>query len=330
MSHHNPKASRLAACVLMTLPTLSSYAWADQETWRLVAPRRCFFGGEKALLTIESAEGFEPSGHVAWSLEDGGRVLDRGMTRVSEVSASKEAGVDRRQVAIPLPTVREGIIRRVEWRMTTPDGGLLLRHEIWLYPREAFPSHDRWWETDPIHVFDPLGQTVALLESQGVPVRPLRNLAAIDPSSPGVVLVGQGVSLVEHPILAEALTNAARDGVQLLCLAPSEGDWQIEFGDATLDLTLRSKLALTRYDKRFDPLSVASPLQLVAHRGQVVLRCGRGQWSWLDLKYEKSAGRLLVCGLDFLDGWENSPVPRHLLSGMLKQLATNASDKETE
>lgn len=329
MIQHTPTVSRWIACLLTGWLALPSSAFAAQENWRLVAPRACFFGGEQAELTIELADGLELPDRIAWSLEADSRVLDRGTSRAQVAPPSAGNDADRRRVAIPLPAVTEGVVLRVEGKFTTPDGGSL-SHTIWVYPRQAFPTHDRWWEANPIHVLDPSGNTTALLESQGLPFRPLRGLAAIDPNSPGVVLVGQGVSLVEHPGLAGALIEAARNGAHVLCLAPHDGDWSMDFQDATPELTLRSAGALTQYDKRFDPLGVACPLKLVAHRDQVVLRCGEGPWSWLDLNFEESAGRLLVCGLDLCGGWEDAPVPRHLLSGMLKQLATNASHKELE
>lgn len=334
MTVSNVVTIRMFACLIASYLSVVS-CWAKSDSIEIIEPRSCFFGNGLAMLTFTSDETPEQIKRVKWAMRDENRVLDRGMTPVKSLRLADDGGPKKYEVAIPLPPVREDIQRRVEIEISTMAGDTL-RHSIWLFPRKAFSEHNRWWETTPIRLFDPVGKTSALLGSQGIPSQALRSLTGIEENKAGVLLIGQGISLREHPRLIESLTRAASSGRRILCLAPNEGDWPISFDDTkvgfTPDFSLQSLGFLNRYNKHYDLIEIAAPLGLTTHHGRVVVRFGEGHWAWLQLRYSQANqvndGHLLVCSLDLIKQWDDSPVPRHLLASMLKHLATNVSHKE--
>jgi hypothetical protein len=91
-------------------------------------------------------------------------------------------------------------------------------------------------------------------------------------------------------------------------------------------ISLRGTGVIHRLDKRLDAAGwlldgkvAVSGVSLKGDQRQVLAVVGRdGEWPWVEIDYPAPAGKLVVCGFDFLGKWDAGPTPRYLFARLLE------------
>jgi hypothetical protein len=275
---------------------------------------------------------------VTWRLIAEARTLMSGSGKVSRDSKDL---IPVYEMAIPLPPLKPGVTQElsVEIVHIRAVGTDAVQYPIYVFSREPFAARERWLKRLRIKLFDPEGGTADLFDAENIPYNRLLDLAAIEAVDNGVLLVGEDVSWAEQRLLPESLLQAAQRGVTVLCLAPSEGELPLPFGEIRAN-GLPSRLVFGRadflrgFDKRFDLLPGRSRLSIVPLRDRMALRADddEGEWTWTDIRYptENREGRLALCTWGIVSQWEVSPVYRYLLADILQDLHDESLPEEAK
>jgi hypothetical protein len=275
---------------------------AAQEAPRFIEPWGALFAEERAIFHVQT--GGLP---VGWSLSLSGAVVARGETPAID------------QV---FPPLRDSVV--VEGVLTAENSQGHSTKPIWLFSRKpGFPAIEK------LRVFDPVGSTATLLESNGIPFQPVAAIDALEGSTNGVLIVGSGISTDENKGLAPALCGAAARGMRILWLTPAAGRMGLPGGEEgpLPAVDYRDESFIPAMDKRLHAedwrgrKAVASSFRLVGDRRMVEMEwsAGGGGWCWMDARWH-GGGRLVVCGLSIVESWEDNPAPRYLLARWLAEL----------
>lgn len=355
MRRNTPHLLLFAALAVFAVCSLPIRTSAQQQTekprriWFLDSPR-CYLAGKKASLLFSLSKVQEPQEEAAseeietsWSLVAYGRTLARGNGKpTSIIGTDGSINSSIMVAAIQLPTLNENVTLAAELQISWSEDGQAYRDKraITIYSDDPFSSKQRLFEQADIQLFDPVGNTAERLDAHEIPYSVLSNLSAIESTNKGIVLVGEGISFQKQKQLAETLLLAAQRGLQVLCLAPSEGDFPLAIEDAKQlirprRLVLESRSFVRRYDKHFDILPDPPLFTLAARRDHVVISAENVQhgWSWLSMDFEPvqpewPTGRLLLCGSRIIARWEIGPVPRYLFIHLLQELTESSFTEE--
>lgn len=267
---------------------------------------------------------------LGWSLVSQQRTLARG-----EIPFTiKSSGLVDVSVPIMLPPVKPNVILQSDLMISLYGGDLPAntiadRRPLWIYPRDAFADRSAWLRSLEIVLFDPAGNTAAVLDRSAIAYRRISRPQDLD-SAGAVAIVGEGVSIRDHTDLAKAAFAAARRGIFVLWLSPAQGHFTLPMAgehDSPLvtSMAFRDVGVVKELDKRLDSESwagasrTARTLTLSSRQDEVVVEVAtaEGQWSWLQVHYAPS-GTLVLCGLPLIDRWEESPTPRFLLLRILE------------
>ena len=241
--------------------------------------------------------------------------------------------------------MKEGVIIAARLSVDLYAGGggrSVAGHErrLWIFPEDPFALQTEWLEGLEIALFDPEGDTAERFEAAKIPLKRVHNVAALETTAGGVLIIGEGVSLDEHRSLPEEMMRTAAGGVPVVCLALSSGELPMP-GTAGADLPVPARVvlgrqdAITTLDKRLDAAAwppdgevVASTLSITSKRYRVVGEVGEAKdgWSWIEVRYPKPGATLLICGFSVVEHWDAGPAPRYLLARMLEHVAQRKSE----
>jgi len=309
---------------------------AEQVT---VSPNEAFsnvFGGREVTLNyaITSPEQFR--GRLGWSLSVEQRTIARG--EVAIIAGAGRPG--HTAVRLRVPEVKEGVVIAARLSVDVHAGGggrSVAGHQrrLWIFPEDPFALQTEWLEELEITLFDPEGDTAERFEEAEIPFKQVHNVAALESTARGVLIVGEGVSLEEQRSLPEVMIRTAAGGVPVVCLALASGELPMP-GTAGADLpvpervVLRRQDAITTLDKRLDAEAwppdgkvVAGTLSITSQRYRVVGEVGDAEdgWPWIEVRYPKPGATLLICGFSLIEHWDATPAPRYLLARMLEHVA---------
>lgn len=325
--------------VLLAIYLPKHSSWGQQA--RVLPPRdllavqatTCIFAGRESRFGYVGA-----TGPVAWTLSAANRTLRHG--EIGPIAGP--ADVAKLAISLAAPPLQPGVVLSAELRLTWNAEGQPRQHAqpITIYSADPFSVRRAVLEAVRITLFDPMGDTADVFDNHEIPHASVRSLSAIDQVDAGVVIVGEGASFRQHPNLLPALARAAERGVSVICLAPTDGEFDfpgIDAGSGPLRIAFERSHVVRRYDKRFDLLPTLAHLAVESRRGNVFVEAsasGPG-WSWFSADYaphsqhpEARPARLIVCGLSIIRDWEATPVPRYLLVHLLEELAANPTAEE--
>ncbi len=347
-----------AVCSLLTPTSAQEQPENSRSIWFLDSGR-CYLAGKKTSLLFSLPKGVGQLGEVAaeeietsWFLVANGRTLARGNGKPTPIlspdgSTNGSTNGSIMFAAIQLPTLNESVTLAAELQISWTEDGQTYRDKrpITIYSDDPFSSKKKLFEQADIQLFDPIGKTAERLDAHEIPYAVLPNLNAIDSTNKGIVLVGEGVSLREQRQLAEALLLAAQRGLQVLCLAPLEGDFPLTVQSGNTR-TQPSRVLLERddfvyrYDKRFDSIARGSLWVLTTKKNAVIFRAGAApdldpldSWALLTCDFparseETPGGRLIVCSAGIIQHWQTSPVPRYLFIHFVQELSDHFNREE--
>lgn len=243
-------------------------------------------------------------------------------------------------IALPIelrvPDIKDGVV----WKTTlainvTPRGNnksiASLEKTLWIFPRNPWISKQSQLVDLKIALFDPQDQTANLLAKHNIPHTRVQRLAQIEVLDQGVVIVGEGTSLDRR--LSEALISAARHGVDILILAPTDGAMTMDTIDdlPVEQITLRRHSIVRELDKRLDTTVWQGELRV----SQFAIRTDMAtlaatvnnqdaMWPWISIEFHEDEllrRRIVFCGFHLLGSWDKTPTPRYLFAQLLESFA---------
>ena len=290
----------------------------------------------------------EFKGRVDWSFKTTEKTNSRlipGGNGSAEVTADlkKPATV---KIPLLMPPVKEGVILETQFTISLyPVGAEKPEAEykktFWLFPADPFFDRAKWVEGLKITLFDPdakskTGEALTKLPSLKdlkTPFEHVHNVAALAEVKEGVILVAEGVSFKEETSLAESLIKAASRGIPVLCLAPKDGSFPVPGSDNMLpvpgSLMFHRQGQIAKFDKRLDAAAWAPKndvavcsLAVKSEDNKVIaeVQDGGKSWTWLQLDYPDTGGRLIVCGCGVIRQWDDTRTARFLLARLLEHV----------
>ena len=300
----------------------------SREKWSTV------FGDSKVTLRFDvtSQEPFD--GVFRWSFSANGRTIDAGESAV-DAAAGHPA---KAEVPLRIPTVKDGVIFETQLSVSVTARGqreeiVTLRRPITIFPRNPFFQRSSWLQELSISLFDPEEKTAEVFQSAEIPFKRIRNVATLDGLEEGLLVVGEGVSLLRNRSLSELLTAVAARGVPVLCLAPRDGKLALPIAEDEArslprSVVFRGTDVITELDKRLDARQwmsggdvAASRINLRSDRGRVVGEVSdapRG-WPWIEVRFGDNSS-LVYCGFGVIRRWDDGPTPRFLLARLFEHL----------
>lgn len=282
-----------------------------------------------------------PSGSLRWSHSVNQRTISRGEVKLNG------NGDSTAEFVLRTPELRDGVTFATT--VTTdfvPEGKTqpvaTLQRTLTLFPKNPLADRVKWAQSLDIELFDPAEDTARVFEDLKLPHRRAHRLSVVGhPKQTGILIIGEGTSLVNHRALAENALNAAAEGRRIVMLAPSEGEFSLpgtmddgqSNGAFPAELRFSGAQVITQLDKRLDAQSwigkgntiPSSLLKIQSSRGRVEVHVGdvTPGWPWLEVHFPDTKGVFIMCGFKIIKHWDNGPTPRFLLVRILESLQEN-------
>lgn len=263
-------------------------------------PETCFADSELALRFACHA----PSS-VAWQASAARRPFASGVI---------EPRNDKVEIRFRTPQVKQGVVLPIQVAV----GGTLSK--IHVFGQDPLAGRRDWATSLHVTLFDPSGKTANALDTINLAYRQLTGLGALASVTRGIVVVGEGLSLDDHPGLDETLCRVARQGVPVVLLAPESGNFAIT-DPAPMRFELRDNSAGQQIDARTIGDLNRSCAYRVSSEGDVpLLRTTEQQsdYAWGDFRFDNRRGRLCCLTWNLLETWETSPAPRFFFVRLLE------------
>ncbi len=295
-----------------------------------------FFGGQEASLHFLINSEKPLDGRLAWNHSVQRRTIASGEAAV-KIDGAGQAEVE---ISLRLPEVRGGVIFDTDLALRVIDsrGKVIAGHDrvLRLFPASAFAGRQEWLRGLKITLYDPAGETRRVLDEADVEYRDVNGTSALERTTEGTVLIGEGVSWRDHRGLPGAVEKLAAGGMAVICLAPADGEFDFpgtaENRPRPKEIAFLGTDVIGQIDKRLDADAWPPDGQVIAARLSVgaarkgativVDDSGRG-WPWLEVVYP-GGGRLIVCGFGVVGHWDAGPTPRWLLLRILERVAQDA------
>lgn len=239
--------------------------------------------------------------------------------------AEGTVGIDQNgtaQLAFQAPLPKQGLSTKLTLRLSDPNTGKEIRTtSLWIFPEDAWSTGKRWLEEWPLHLYDPSGNTAVWLDQQEIPFQRIHDLAT---PAKGAVVVGEGLSLPNHPDFLEPLRDLAASGIPVLVLLPSPGTIDLpvaQDGQGVTGMYFREEGKLRQLDSRFPGAGFTQQyFNLLAEQGRVRIQVNSEEgWPWLEFMDEKGT-QIVFCGTPILSYEHESPAPLLLLEKLLYSL----------
>jgi hypothetical protein len=289
----------------------------------------CVLAGQQTEIRCSDPR-IERNSSVRWSVKKGHRRLSQG----SIVTREDAEFVIQ---LIPPPTDTDVVLElEIEFTFESKQKPVSKSKTIYVFPTTPLTSRMETWKEIELSLFDPVGETHALLDSLVVPHRRLHDLASIAQTTKGVIVVGEKLQLARHPHLAQCLAEAVARGVGVLVLAPADGSLSFKSNDRLQfkRIDCQRESVVQNFDPRLDGcLWLGTPaairqFQIQQTGKDLTIECldDLDAWSWIELQIANptktmSPAKMYICGMGIVANYERGPVPRNLFYQMLLALA---------
>ena len=299
---------------------------------KLVEASSAQFGDTETELHLEFSTDQNTDAVVRWlHTATPTRTLSRGEQAV-RLTASRPSTA---KIRLRIPKVRDGVIWATTLRVSLLQKGqdvASLEKALWIFPRDPFTGKRASIRNKRVALYDPRQSTAELFDEIELPHERIHNLSAMRGFDGGIILIGEGISLRREAGIADELVAAAKRGVRVICLAPSDG--QVQFAAKPIfptRIVLKQQDAITDLDKRFDTSywpGIGSPpstrFELHTNDNELILSVGDGHvaWPWIELSFqvnedETRRSGITFCGFRVVQHWQNGPTPRYLLERLI-------------
>lgn len=327
----------LAACLIICVASLAD---ADDVRITPIENWSTAFAGDEVKVGHRVTSDKSTDGTLRWSHSANQRTIARGEVELQpsgDASATAEfllRPVELHDGVIFATTIRTEFVPRGK---TTPVASQ--ERTLWLFPRSPLIGKAEWAKALDIELFDPAGITAKRFDDMKLPYRSVHNVAVLnDPQQHGVLIIGEGVSLLRNRSLAETILQAAAAGRRVILLAPSDGSLPVPGteGDGLPEGVVPGELRFARehiiaeFDKRFDVVAWQGTdhtipssrffIESRSSRVEAVVTEQSSAWPWLEVRFPNNRGVLLVCGFQVIQYSDHGPTPGYLLIRILESL----------
>lgn len=218
------------------------------------------------------------------------------------------------KIRLRTPNVKEGVVLPIQIAV----GDAVCK--ILVFGRDPLAERRQWAKELQIVLFDPLGKTAMAFDEITLPYRRLTGLGALATVTKGMIVVGEGLPLADHPGLDKALCQVARQGVPILLLTPASGEFTIT-DPAPKRFELQDASAGQQLDSRtVGDLTQPRSYRVSGAKDGPVLRItdDSSSYAWGAFRFDNARGQLCCIGWNLLDQWESSPAPRFFFVRLLE------------
>jgi len=330
---------RLAfACLSFSCFALAALPAAAAEKPQVVVSLQsspaAVFGGEDAAAVVQVGATRAVAGVLNFTQSVRGRTIAR-----SSQAVRLSTGGNVVKLALKPLDVKPGVVFDSQLEVTfsgnvAAASKISDKQTVWAFPRDAFAGGRKTLSNMKLSVFDPAGDTVAVLKEAGVPFTRLPRAESLG-GVRGLLLIGAGVAPAKFRGLTQSLTAAAEKGARVLWLEAAGGEFDFPLTPPgalpPTSVQLHRQRLITTLDKRLQTSGwkagepVAShTLQITTRRNRVVLENIEASdapngWMWFETRYP-GGGALVVCNFNLISQWKDNPTPRYLLAAVLKYL----------
>jgi hypothetical protein len=293
-----------------------------------------FFADQDVELHIDISSSETATAKVTWALRTEQRPLKQ-QTQQLNLRAEKPTTL---VIKHRLPPLKDGVTFPIElWvgvSCIDSEQNGSLQETIFLHAKDkTFTSIERFKQLN-LHLFDPTDETAHVLDAHELPYTRITNLETIREFNHGMILVGENTDWSDYGELGNILLDAAQRGVGVVCLAPAVSDGSLPLSSYEKDSrrwSFRRDEVLTALDKRFnvawvpEKSSQLSGLRLEILGDQTVASTVEGKqgWPWFEIEFDQPHKKLVWCGFGIIRDWEQSPLPRQILTLTLFQHLTD-------
>lgn len=309
-------------------------AWGGQPiALHLLDRQRTVFADREVVYRVEAKHSQGAPGRLVWRFLVGNGVIARGEEKWD--LPPNLAAV--RKVVLDIPAIREGIRAEALLVVTfVDDRGRVraaIKHPVHVYGHEPAAHRRQWMESLDLHVYDPTGATLRVLDEFAFPYRPVDNVLALQDLGTCTLIVGEGLPLRGRTGLFDEAYRAASHGAAVVFLAPTEGALHLPTMAPGQPIPERfmfqGRTIITELDRFLDcegwapeEDNVLSTFRPSGHLGGVELLISpTGGWPWVEFSFA-NGGRLVLVGFAIIRQWEASPTPRFLFSRLLEYAAS--------
>ena len=218
------------------------------------------------------------------------------------------------EIRLRTPRVREGVVLPIQVAV----GESVFK--IHIFGRDPLADRHNWAEALQVVLFDPSGETAKAFTTINLPYRQLSGLGGLAAVNKGIVVIGEGLTLADHPGLGDTLCCLARQGVPVVLLAPESGNFTIT-DPAPARFGLRDESAGQQIDPRtIGDLKRSRGYRVSGESDGPVLRITdqRSDYAWGDFRFDNERGRLCCLTWNLLETWETSPATRFFFVRLLE------------
>jgi len=314
----------------------------------VIAPfekRSNVFGGKEAVFRffLEAPDSFR--GMMGWRFAVSGGTVARGENRIAVDPGRSESITIGFQVP---ESKKELIMASVLSVLVYQDRSapILARldRNIWIFPEDPFAHRRTWLQNLALHLFDPGEKTAEVFTKAQIPFKRISNVDSFSEIERGILVIGEGISLLDYRGLLPMMWKRASAGIPVLCLALAEGEFLLPDGKAegqppVTGMSLKGREVIGRLDKRLDSegwapdgLLEASTVSLTGERGAVIGKIGQGQsgWPWMEIQFSAGEGKWILCGFRVIGKWYSSPTPRFLFLKLLEYMSEEREERLRE
>jgi hypothetical protein len=334
-SRRQPSVAILILCIVAAPLFAASSAEAGPPSTaalRFLPPGTAPFPGTSCPFELVASHEQEKGATIIWETLTENVVQARGTIAVPIDSANEQ----RFTIPFSVPAIEDhawahGILRA---QLLTADETFALASTAYSFPMlggNPFASRKTELTRMDIVVFDPAGDTVEALRSVEVPHRVARTLEAALAMNPGLLLIGEGLSLNDYRDGARWLSSSDALSVPSLFLAPSGGKASLPLRFPSERGWIRARLENRHFalmmDKRFGPSAWGEAN--IPVRGGFTIMCSNPDsfsaefrdepgWAWIELETADGV-RASLSAFDVIGRWNRTPVSRWMLWEMLQR-----------
>lgn len=297
-------------------------------------PTRFVFAGRQTRIDVATPLIADPATPISWQWMHGHRTLATGSAAVQ----TRPTNDSPSSVRLTLPPIDAQavmsttlVLRRFGGVDSVGGAEPVRAGIVYVYPNDPFSQIQSALRDAAIELFDPPRTTHDIFERSSIPHRLHRRLSTLDAIDRGCIVVGEGLDLDRHRGLAATLAAAAGRGVSVVMFRPIAGTLWWPDPTAVTRLSADRDSWFGDIDRRWksisgDSFSTAPTRFLIDQTdGQFTLRTDHRPGAWISVRWhhakppavDGTGGRVLLCGVAMIDGWDRDPIVQYLLKEIL-------------
>ncbi|WP_372722566.1 hypothetical protein [Novipirellula sp.] len=312
----------VAGAVFLLVASIAGPSWAQ-----LKPGQSDQFAGETCTLTL--APGVATTSKQAhWRLNTANRTLTQGVSELKpakELQSSNAGGAAERSFVIKTPEVKSGVMLEVDLFLHFGDPLSETRHPLRLHSPDCFVNIRQTLRDAGIALYDPAGITEDALKKTGLTPNVAASLKRVD--SEAIIVIGESIAWDKRTV--KAAEQWASDGKWVIVLRPTDAStWPMQTSAADGVKLAFTSITNSRWRPKQLDLDFWSShaehargweLQVSNNQLRMTPAIGPQVWQLAEYQSRENHGGCLFVGVPLISRWNESPVPRELLTHILLQ-----------